>query len=86
MEEAGIPGMAVATWYSILAPAGTPKPIIDKLNAAINKAVSSPDFRKKLEDLGTDPMTETPEYFKKFLDEEIVRWRDIIKQSGATVG
>lgn len=86
MEEAGIPGMAVATWYSILAPAGTPKPIIDKLNAAINKAVETPDFRKKLEDLGTDPMTETPEYFKKFLDEEIVRWREIIKQSGATVG
>jgi tripartite-type tricarboxylate transporter receptor subunit TctC len=85
MEEAGIPGMDVATWYSILAPAGTPKEIVNKLNAAINKAVESPEFRKTLEDLGTDPMTATPEFFAKFLDEEIVRWRQIIKQSGASV-
>jgi tripartite-type tricarboxylate transporter receptor subunit TctC len=85
MAEAGIQGMDVATWYSILAPAGTPRPIIDKLNKAINQAVSKPEFRKQLEDLGTAPMTESPEYFKKFLAEEIVRWREIVQQSGATV-
>jgi tripartite-type tricarboxylate transporter receptor subunit TctC len=85
MAEAGIQGMDVATWYSILAPAGTPRPIIEKLNKAVNQAVSKPEFRKQLEDLGTAPMTESPEYFKKFLAEEIVRWREIVQQSHATV-
>ncbi|ANN72088.1 tripartite tricarboxylate transporter substrate binding protein [Bordetella bronchialis] len=85
MAEAGVPGMEVATWYSILAPAGTPRPIIDKLNKAVNQAVAKPEFRKQLEDLGTAPMTESPEYFQKFLAEEIVRWRQIVQQSHATV-
>jgi tripartite-type tricarboxylate transporter receptor subunit TctC len=86
MKEGGIPDMEVATWYSILAPAGTPRPIVDKLNAAVNQAVAVPAFRKTLEDLGTAPMTGTPEFFQKFLAEEIVRWRQIVKQSGASVG
>ncbi|ANN78034.1 tripartite tricarboxylate transporter substrate binding protein [Bordetella flabilis] len=86
MEEAGIPGMDVATWYSILAPAGTPPAIINKLNAAVNQAVERPAFRKVLEDMGTAPMTATPEYFQKFLAEEIVRWREIVRQSNASVG
>lgn len=86
MAEAGVTGMEVATWYSILTPAGTPRPIIDKLNAAVNQAVAKPEFRKVLEDLGTAPMSETPEFFKKFLAEEIVRWREIVRQSHATVG
>ncbi|ANN67013.1 tripartite tricarboxylate transporter substrate binding protein [Bordetella bronchialis] len=85
MAEAGVPGMEVATWYSILAPAGTPRPIIDKLNKAVNQAVAKPEFRKQLEDLGTAPMTESPEFFQKFLAEEIVRWRQIVQQSHATV-
>jgi tripartite-type tricarboxylate transporter receptor subunit TctC len=86
MEEAGIPGMDVSTWYSILAPAGTPPAIISKLNAAVNQAVERPAFNKVLEDMGTAPMTATPEYFQKFLAEEIVRWREIVRQSNASVG
>jgi tripartite-type tricarboxylate transporter receptor subunit TctC len=86
MAEAGINGMEVATWYSILTPAGTPRPIIDKLNKAVNQAVAKPEFNKVLEDLGTAPMSESPEFFKKFLADEIVRWRDIVRQSNATVG
>ncbi|ARP81650.1 hypothetical protein CAL12_13080 [Bordetella genomosp. 8] len=85
MAEAGVQGMEVATWYSILAPARTPRPIIDKLNKAVNQAVSKPEFRKQLEDLGTAPMTESPEFFKKFLADEIDRWRVIVQQSHATV-
>ncbi|CAM3630657.1 MFS transporter [Bordetella sputigena] len=85
MAEAGVQGMEVATWYSILAPAHTPRPIIEKLNKAVNQAVSKPEFRKQLEDLGTAPMTESPEFFKKFLADEIARWRVIVQQSHATV-
>jgi tripartite-type tricarboxylate transporter receptor subunit TctC len=86
MEEEGVKGMDVATWYSIVAPAGTPKAIVDKLNAAINQAVANPAFSKQLEDLGTQPIKESPEYFKKFLADEIARWREIVHQSHATVG
>jgi tripartite-type tricarboxylate transporter receptor subunit TctC len=85
MAEAGISDMDVATWYSILAPAGTPPEIVNKLNAAINQVASAPAFAKTMEELGTEPMSGSPEYFAKFLAEEIVRWREIIQQSHATV-
>jgi tripartite-type tricarboxylate transporter receptor subunit TctC len=85
MAEAGISDMDVATWYSILAPAGTPPEIVNKLNAAINQVASAPAFAKTMEELGTEPMSGSPDYFAKFLAEEIVRWREIIQQSHATV-
>jgi tripartite-type tricarboxylate transporter receptor subunit TctC len=84
MAEQGIQDMNLATWYSILAPAGTPKPIIDKLNQAINQAVKSPEFNQKLQDEGTEPLIETPEFFQKFLADEITRWREIVRVSKAT--
>lgn len=85
MAEAGVEGMEVATWYSIVAPAGTPRPIVDKLNKAINQAMAQPELRKQFEDLGMAPMNESPEFFKKFLADEIARWRVIVQQSHATV-
>jgi tripartite-type tricarboxylate transporter receptor subunit TctC len=85
MEEAGIKDMDVGTWYSITAPAGTPRPIVDKLNKAINQAMNEPELRKRFEDLGMAPMTGSPEFFKKFLADEIVRWRAIVLQSDASV-
>ncbi|MBV6305380.1 tripartite tricarboxylate transporter substrate binding protein [Candidimonas humi] len=85
MAQQGIKGMEVATWYSIVAPAGTPRAIVDKLNKAINKAMEEPDLRKHFVDLGMAPITESPEYFKKYLASEIARWREIVKQSHATV-
>ena len=78
MEEAGVKGMDVAAWYGVLGPAGMPKAVVQKLNAAIDKAVASGAFRKKLEDLGTTPLDESPAYFKHFLSEDIARWRDVI--------
>jgi tripartite-type tricarboxylate transporter receptor subunit TctC len=84
MAEAGVPGVVASTWYSILAPAGTPKPIIDKLNRVVNQAVAKPAFRKTLEDMGTAPMSGSPEYFQAFLADEIVRWRKIVRDSHAS--
>jgi tripartite-type tricarboxylate transporter receptor subunit TctC len=83
LDEAGIAGMDVAAWYGVLAPAGTPPAVIAKLNAAISQAVQRPEFQKQLEDLGADPIVQSPEFFKRFLAEDIARWEKIIKVAHA---
>lgn len=86
MEEAGLPGFVTQTWYGLLAPAGTPEKVIHALNAVIVKAVENPDFRARLEQLGADTIAESPEYFRKMLQEEIDRWRKVVEASGAQPG
>ncbi|MBP1714010.1 MAG: transporter, partial [Deltaproteobacteria bacterium] len=71
------------TWYGILAPAGTPAAVVSALNAAVVKAVQQDDFRARLAQLGADPIAETPDYFRKFLQEEIERWAKVVKESKA---
>ena len=83
MIEGGLPGFVTQTWYGILAPAGTPAPVVSALNAAIVKAVQKEDFRARLAQLGADPIAETPEYFRKMLIEEIERWSKVVKASKA---
>jgi tripartite-type tricarboxylate transporter receptor subunit TctC len=85
MAEAGVKGMEAATWYSIVAPAKTPPAIVAKLNKAINQVVSQPDFQQTLIDMGTQPIVGSPEFFKKYLADEIARWNKIVKQSGASI-
>ncbi len=79
MIEGGLPGFVTETWYGILAPAGTPREVINALNAVVVKAVKKDDFHARLAQLGADPVTETPEYFRKFLLEEIERWSKVVK-------
>lgn len=83
MIEGGLPGFVTQTWYGVLAPAGTPGNVISALNAVIVKAVQKEDFRARLAQLGADPITETPEYFRKMLAEEIERWSKVVKASKA---
>lgn len=79
MIEGGLPGFVTATWYGLLAPAGTPRNVIDALNAVVVKAVQKEDLRTKLAQLGADPLAESPEYFQKMLAEEIERWSKVVK-------
>ncbi len=79
MIEGGLPGFVTATWYGLLAPAGTPRNVINALNAVVVKAVQRADFRARLAQLGTDPLAESPEYFQKMLLEEIERWSKVVK-------
>ncbi len=81
--EGGLPGFVTQTWYGLLAPAGTPAPVVKALNAAIVNAVKKDDFRAKLAQLGADPIAETPEYFRQMLQEEIDRWAKVVKASKA---
>ena len=66
-----------------MAPAGTPAAVVSALNAAVVKAVQQDDFRARLAQLGADPIAETPDYFRKFLQEEIERWAKVVKESKA---
>ncbi len=82
MEEAGIKGYETSTWGGILAPAGTPKDIVAKLNAEMNKALSAPDVRQKLAGAGIEPAGGTPQQFADFIQSEMVKWGGVAKAAG----
>jgi len=79
-DGAGVPGYEATIWLGLMAPAGTPKPIIDKLNAAVNVAIKRPDVVKLWTGQGAVPMSMTPEEFDKFLRSDIVKWADVVKK------
>ncbi len=81
-ESAGF-DYAINTWYAVYAPARTPRPIIDRLNAAFNQALKQPDMMKKADELAIELIQSTPEEAKKFYDDQMAFWDPIIKQSGA---
>lgn len=78
--EAGVPGFDATIWLGLMAPAGTPKPIIDKLNAAVNEVVKRPEIVKLWNDQGAVAMSMTPEAFDKYLRGDIVKWAEVVKQ------
>jgi tripartite-type tricarboxylate transporter receptor subunit TctC len=83
ISEAGVPGYEATQWYGVLAPAGTPKPIVAKLNAEMAKAIKGPDVREKLAADAAEPVGNSPEEFGAFIKKEIARWAPVIKASGA---
>ncbi|WP_422109837.1 tripartite tricarboxylate transporter substrate binding protein [Bradyrhizobium elkanii] len=78
--EAGVSGYEATIWLGLMAPAGTPKPIIDKLNAAVDAAIRRPEVEKLWAAQGAAPMTMTPEAFDAFLRADIVKWADVVKK------
>jgi tripartite-type tricarboxylate transporter receptor subunit TctC len=78
--EAGVPGYEATIWLGLMAPAGTPRPIIDKLNAAVNDAIKRPDIVKLWKAQGAAPMLMSPEEFDKFLRADIVKWAEVVKK------
>jgi len=83
MAEAGGPPLEASTWILFLAPAGTPREIVQLLAANVAKAAHSPDLRHKLVDQGADPVGNTPEEFQRQLDKEVASWLEVVKVSGA---
>jgi tripartite-type tricarboxylate transporter receptor subunit TctC len=79
-EEAGVSGYEATIWLGLMAPKGTPQPIVDKLNAAVNEAIKQPEIVKLWADQGAVPMSMTPEAFDKFLRGDIVKWAEVVKQ------
>jgi tripartite-type tricarboxylate transporter receptor subunit TctC len=83
VAEAGLAGYDAVLHYGIVAPAGTPRPIIAKLNAALRAAVMSDDLKMKMATDGTEPLLSTPEEYAADIDREETKWSVIVKQSGA---
>jgi len=82
VAEAGLPDFEVTTWYGILAPAGTPRNIIDRLNGELVKIMHAPELREKLAATGTEPLTSTPDEFAAYIQKEIAKWGDVIRKAG----
>jgi tripartite-type tricarboxylate transporter receptor subunit TctC len=78
-------GFGATPWYGLLAPAGTPKAIVVKLQAAVEKAMASPDVREKLATVGCEPFTSSSEQFATLIREDLPKWARIVKESGASV-
>jgi tripartite-type tricarboxylate transporter receptor subunit TctC len=86
LDEQGLKGYECYTWNAVLAPAGTPGPIVDKLNAAINKSLDDPKVIDSLKKAGVDPTPgSTPQSTADFVKAELAKWAPIIKASGAQI-
>jgi tripartite-type tricarboxylate transporter receptor subunit TctC len=83
MKEAGIPGVEVVVWYGVFAPAATPKDVVARLADTIIKAARAPDMQQRLQDLGAEPVGNTPDEFGKLFREEVSRWAEVVRISGA---
>ena len=81
-KEVGFPGYEVLTWYGILAPAGTPREIVTRLNAELRAITTSQDGRERIRAAGFDPATSTPEQFAEFIKLETGRWGKVIRDAG----
>jgi tripartite-type tricarboxylate transporter receptor subunit TctC len=83
--EVGLPGYKAYSWYGIFGPAGLPKPIVERMNAAINEALNDATIRQRLEEMGTPAMAGyTPDRFARYVKDEVDLWVPIVKASGAT--
>ena len=82
IDEAGVKGYETTIWLGIMAPTGTPRLVIDRLNAEIMKIVSRPDVRKAWNEQGAEPMSMTPGEFEKYLNADIAKWANVVKVAG----
>lgn len=85
LVEQGLPNFDVNVWFGFLAPAGTPKPVIEKISASMNAILKDPDFVQRLTAMGVDAMPSTPEQFQKYLAAETARWKKVAEESGAKI-
>ena len=83
VAEAALPNYDLSLWYGLLAPAGTPQPIIQRLHAELARIIALPAVTQQWATLGAEPVSTTPEQFDAFLKDDIVKWRKVIRESGA---
>jgi tripartite-type tricarboxylate transporter receptor subunit TctC len=82
MSESGLPGFVGGTWFGLLAPAKTPKAVVDRIHAETVAALNSPELRKAFEDKDIIPGGNTPDAFGKFIQAEVAKWRDLAAKTG----
>jgi len=84
-KEAGVDNFVMPIWYGILAPAGTPREIVNRLNSEIHRALASSDLKERLAAGGIDPLVNTPEQFAEFIKSETARYAKVIKDAGIKI-
>ncbi|HYH41318.1 MAG TPA: tripartite tricarboxylate transporter substrate binding protein [Burkholderiales bacterium] len=84
IAEAGVPGYEAISWYGLLAPAGTPRAVIDRVHAEAAKALQSSEVKERLTADGAEPSVSRPEEFAAFIRSEVVKWAKVVKDSGIT--
>lgn len=82
MQESGVPNFEVNSWYGLMAPAGAPAAILDKINADMNTALRAPEVEKRMQDAGMPPSPSTRQEFDQFVRSEVARWARVIKEAG----
>jgi tripartite-type tricarboxylate transporter receptor subunit TctC len=85
LNEAGVPGYETTIWLGLMAPAATPRPVLERLNAEINKVVGAPEMREAWAKQGAVPMGMSLEQFDRFMREDIVKWSKLVKSTGMKV-
>src|SRR5690349_3842726 len=85
IAEQGLPGFEAVSWFALFAPAGTPKPIVDKLQAEVKKILATPEIGKRLSESGLEAVGSTPEELAAYQRAEIAKWAKVVKDSGAKV-
>ena len=85
ITEAGLPGFETVAWFGVLAPAGTPPEVVNRLSAEIAKIAKSPEIREKLVAMGAEPVGSTPEEFKAVIDRDIAKWKPLAQKVGIKV-
>lgn len=85
MQEAGVPGYEATAWFGIVAPKATPRPIVERLNAEVNKALALPEVKQRLLQQGAEAAPGSPEDFAAFIHNEVAKWAKVVKASGAKV-
>jgi len=84
VSEAGVPGYEVDVWFGFAAPAGTPQPIIDKLNSEIVQILRMPDVKEKFAAQGVDVVGSTPQQFAAHLKDQSAKWAKVVRDAGVT--
>ena len=81
MIEAGVPGFEITAWFGLMAPGGTPQPIIQKIYADVARIVSMPDVQERILSQASEPVGNRPDEYAAFINAEVIKWRDLIKQT-----
>jgi len=82
LAESGFPGFDMVSWQALVAPAGTPRAVVDRLNAEVAKVLKTPEMKEKMTGLGTDVVANSPEQFAQYLREETAKWSKIVRDAG----
>jgi tripartite-type tricarboxylate transporter receptor subunit TctC len=82
ISEAGVPGFEVTNWWGIVAPAGTPRPIVERLHRELSAIVAAPETKRRFEAEGADPLQMGSDEFSRFIATETAKWARVVKESG----